>query len=151
MLAILLILALASGPQPIRTVQTYTGHRLQHARNTAISAHEQIRINDGDPTAGWAYVVGQEPAPGQQRTEDTVVGLRTAVLTKPLCRALHPIPVGARIDPVRYASALKLALRRSPTRQLRIDLRSGLDGHRNPQAAERIATTRRGCQIIYRI
>ena len=90
MLAMLLILTLASGPHPILTVQTYTGHRLQHARSTAISAHEQTRINAGDPTVSWAYVVGQEPAPGQKRTEDTVVGLRTAVLTRPLCRALHP-------------------------------------------------------------
>lgn len=152
MLAMLLILTLASGSlHHAPTVQTYTGHRLRDERNTAISTHEQTSINAGDPTDGAAYVVGQEPAPGQKRTENTVVGLRTAVLTRPLCRALRPVPFGGRIDPATYASALQLALQRSPTRQLRNDLRSVLHGASDPQAAERVATTRRGCQVIYRI
>lgn len=152
MLALLLVLTLASGSRHATpTVETFTGHRLRDARSTAASTHERTRVNAGDPTEGAAYVVGQEPAPGQKRTDDTVVGLRTAVLTRPLCDALRPIPPGGRIDAGKYASALQLALQRSPTHHLRDDLRSVLRGAREPQAADRVATTRRGCQLIYQI
>ena len=84
MLALLLVLTLASGSRHATpTVEKFTGHRLRDARSTAASTHEQTRVNAGDPTEGGAYVVGQEPAPGQKRTEDTVVGLRTAASRDP--------------------------------------------------------------------